>query len=507
MRRSDKPPAVPKLKSNIIFNFLGSAWLGILTLAVTPIQVHFLGVEAFGFVGLITILQVLLGSLDLGISATVTKVVSSDHSSQRSASANAVNTASSVYWIIAILIAVLLLLNSAKVAVFWLSRTRLDPATVTLGIQIVAVYLGLRWPVAFYTGVIGGLQRMDVLNMVKAGVQTLRLVGGIVVLFFVPDLVAFLVWFAISAAVELLAYAALTYRLLPTLRLWPYFSLASFKEVWKYSAAMNVIALTALVLSQADRLAVTKFLSLEALGYYSIAYNASIAISLVQGAINSATFPAFSHSFSSGQHTDLLSRYGKASQLTGFVVALPCFALVFFGHEILQLWISARVADQVALTMAWLALGFFFNAVVSNAYMAAVACGQPSLPLKINLLAMVLYLPALYWLVHQYGTAGAAAAYAGLNVYYVLTLVPVVQARVMEQGMGMWVRANLLPFIFAGVGAFGSAKIIALAVQLGWLTVAALALGVVLYGVVAWFFISDALRADLSNMIKRVIYQ
>ena len=87
-----------RFKSNIIFNFLGSAWLGLLTLAVTPLQVHFLGVEAFGFVGLITILQVLLGSLDLGIAATVTKVVSSDHSVQRRDSAAALNTASSVYW-------------------------------------------------------------------------------------------------------------------------------------------------------------------------------------------------------------------------------------------------------------------------------------------------------------------------------------------------------------------------------------------------------------------------
>ncbi len=496
-----------KLKTNIIFNFLGSAWLGILTLAVTPIQVHFLGVEAFGFVGLITILQVLLGTLDLGISATVTKVVSSDHSDQRRDSANAVNTASSVYWIIALLIALLLWWNSEKVAAVWLSRTRLDPATVTLGIEIVAVYLGLRWPVAFYTGVISGLQRMDLLNTVKAGVHTLRLVGGVVVLFFVPDLVAFLAWFAVSSAVELLVYAVLTYRILPTLRVWPYFSLASFRHIWKYSAAMNLIALTALVLSQADRLAVTKFLSLEALGYYSIAYNASIAISLVQGAINSASFPAFSHSFSSGRRADLLSRYNKASQLMSLVVALPCFALVFFGHEILHLWINAKVADEAALTMAWLALGFFFNAVVSNAYMAAVACGHPSLPLKVNLLALVLYLPALYWLVLDYGIAGAAAAYAALNAYYLFTLLPLVQTRVMKQGVGVWLRANFGPFVLAGGGAFGSAKILAMYVQQGWQVLALLALGGGLYVAIAWFLLSSALRADLINMIKRVTHQ
>ena len=493
-----------RLKANIIFNFLGSAWLGILTLAVTPIQVHFLGVEAFGFVGLITILQVLLGSLDLGIAATVTKIVSSDHSDQRKESAHALNTASTVYWCIAISIAILLWTNSARVATFWLSNTNLDPNTVTLGIQIIAVYLGLRWPVAFYSGVISGLQRMDALNIIKASVNSLRIVGGVVVLFFLPNLLAFLVWFAISSAVELLVYAVVTYRMLPTLRLWPYFSLVSFKNIWRYSVAMNLIALTALVLSQADRIIVTKLLSLEYLGYYSIAYNASIAISLVQSAINNASFPAFSHSYSSGQHAELLSRYNKASQLMGIVVALPCFTLVFFGHEVLTLWINAKVADEAATTMAWLAMGFFFNAVISNAYMAAVACGQPNLPLKVNLLALVVYLPALYWLVHLYGMSGAAAAYACLNAYYVFSLVPLVQARVIRQSFGSWLRQNLLPFILIAVGAFGSAKILAL-MQPGWITVLWLILGIALYGGLSWFMLSVPLRADLTVALKRVV--
>ena len=492
-----------RLKSNIIFNFLGSAWLGVLTLAVTPVQVHYLGVEAFGFVGLITILQVLLGSLDLGIAATVTKIVSSDHSDQRKDSANALNTASTVYWCIAFLIALLLWTNSARVATFWLSSPQLDPSTVTLGIQIIAVYLGLRWPVAFYSGVISGLQRMDALNIIKASVNTLRLLGGVVVLFFQPDLLAFLVWFAISSAVELMVYAAVTYCMLPTLRLRPYFSLASFKNIWRYSVAMNVIALTALVLSQADRLAVTKFLSLEYLGYYSIAYNASIVISLVQSAINNASFPAFSHSFSSGEHAELLSRYSKASQLMSVVVALPCFALVFFGHEVLSVWISARVADEASITMAWLAVGFFLNAVVSNASMAAVACGQPNLPLKVNLFALVVYLPAIYWLVHTYGISGAAAAYAGLNAYYVFSLVPLVQARVIKQNFGIWFRQNLLPFVLIGVCAFGSAKMLA-SMQSGWLTVLWLILGIALYGGISWFMLSVPLRSDLTVALKRV---
>lgn len=185
------------------------------------------------------------------------------------------------------------------------------------------------------------------------------------------------------------------------------------------------------------------------------------------------------------------------------VVALPCFALVFFGHEVLTVWINAKVADEAAFTMAWLAVGFFFNAAVSNAYMAAVACGQPGLPLKVNLFALFAYLPALYWLVNANGMIGAAIAYACLNGYYVFSLVPLVQARVLRLGFGIWLRENLLPFMLAGITAFGGAKILASMMQPGWFTVLSIALGLSVYSVAAWFLLSASLRSDFQILVKR----
>ena len=496
-------PTVAKLGSNIFLNFAGSAWLAVLTVAITPVQVHYLGVEAYGFVALISILQVVFSTLDLGISATVTKVVSSDHSAGRADSALTISTAATLYWSIAVIIAALLWFNAAAFANVWLTRTSLDPATVILGIKIIAVYLGFRWPVAFYTGVISGLQRMDVLNFVKAGVYSLRMLGSVVVLILVPDLLAFLLWFAFSSAVEIVVYAVATHRLMPAMDMRLRFSLTSIKDIWKYSATMNVIALTALVLSQADRIAVTKLLSLEALGYYSIAYNAAIAISLAQSAINGASFPAFSHSHSSNDNGALMMRYAKASELMGFIVALPCFTLVFFGSEILELWINSKVASETAPAMALLALGFFFNAMVSSAYVIAIACGRPSLPLWVNLLALLVYVPTLYVLIGLYGIFGAALAYAGLNFYYFFSLLPLVQAKVLGQKTGAWLAANLYPFAAIGVCALGGMKAVTLVTGPGWVSWIALSCGAALYVIIALRCMSVGLRSDLLAMARK----
>ena len=55
------------LRTNILANLIGNGWIALLTLVATPIQIHLLGVEAYGLVGLITVLQIVFATLDLGL--------------------------------------------------------------------------------------------------------------------------------------------------------------------------------------------------------------------------------------------------------------------------------------------------------------------------------------------------------------------------------------------------------------------------------------------------------
>ena len=246
----------------------------------------------------------------------------------------------------------------------------------------------------------------------------------------------------------------------------------------------------------------SKLLSLEVLGIYSVAYNASIAISLIQTAINSASFPSFSHSFTSNRHTELVSSYNKASQLMGACIALPTFMLIFFGEEIIQLWINTKIAGKVAPTMAYLSFGFYLNSLVSTAYVMAIACGKPNLPLKTNALALVMYIPALIFLIPIYGTTGAALAYIVLNFYYIIKFVPLVQSESTGQSMWQWLSSNLLPFFFTGVAAFGGWKLILLVTSIHAPIAISLAVSTVMYAVLSWFLLSEALRASFKALIK-----
>ena len=61
--------ALSTVKKNIIANFLGKSWMGILSLAITPLYVKLIGIESYGLLGVFASLVGLLALLDMGFSS------------------------------------------------------------------------------------------------------------------------------------------------------------------------------------------------------------------------------------------------------------------------------------------------------------------------------------------------------------------------------------------------------------------------------------------------------
>lgn len=431
------------LKKNVIANLLGSGWVAVLTIVVTPVQVHLLGVEAYGVIGLIAILQIVLGTLDLGLSATITQAVASDRSSGRQESIRLMNSGLALYHLVAIAIGLSMWGMAPWLAGSWLQTRTLDPETVIRAVTIIGLYIAVRWPIALYTGVISGVQRMDVLNSLKACAGTVRLVGGVIAIVLVPTITAFLWWFLFSAAFELVLFAVVTHRLVPALAFWSRPTFSPFRHVWRFSLTISAISILAMLVTQVDRLLVSKLLDLHALGLYSLAYTTGLAPSLIQISLNNASLPSFAASHAGGASDELVQRYRRISGLMGFLLAFPCLALAVFGHEILALWVGHDASNGAYLPLRFLALGFFLNAMVSTAYMVCVATRRVGIPALVNLAGVVLYLPLLYFLIRNYGIVGAASGWLALNCFYMLTLLPIAHRRVLAIPVGGWLMRNV----------------------------------------------------------------
>src|SRR6185437_1738606 len=227
--------------------------------------------------------------------------------------------------------------------------------TLERALQVGAIYLASRWPVVLYAGVISGSQRMDVLNTVKIGAVTVRLVGGIIVLIVWPQLTFFLWWLGISSIIEVAAYLVAARRVMPDADWRPGLSLEALRTVWSFSLQMAALALLSMVLTQVDRLMISKMLPLKELGYYSLAYTAATGISLVISSVSTALMPSFAAAHEAGEREPMLVRYEAANRAMLFSTGLVLFSLAFFGRPLLGLWVSPAAATGAWVPLALLA--------------------------------------------------------------------------------------------------------------------------------------------------------
>ncbi|MBI2930936.1 MAG: oligosaccharide flippase family protein [Planctomycetes bacterium] len=468
-----------QLKRNVLANIVGKVWVTGLGLAVIPVQVKILGMEAYGLLGFVASLQVLFTMLDLGLSATVTREVAIDPSRDRRQARELVQTLATAYWVIGVIVGGILFVCAGWLARDWLHFKELPAEVGVSAFRIMAVATALRWPVALYSGILAGVQRFGVLNALEAGTTTMRHVGGLGVLLVWRDLHALLVWILLTSLVEICAYVVVAMRALPGLGLRPRLSFLVIRPVWRFALGMNLITVLSALLTQTDRLILPNVLSVEALGFYTIAWSAAQLLSRIPTLVNSAVYPVFAGAWARGELQGLRLAYDRATQVVLCLTALPALALVFFGHDLLRVWISVETADRAAGSLRLLTIGFLLNAMMTLPYTVAIAAGRPRVPNIVNLIILPIYVPALYVATQRWGPIGAASAWVGLNAYYVLSLLPAVHARMLQRGVTGWALVKAGPFALLATAAMAAAWALAPAGDAARLALAAA--GAVLY--------------------------
>lgn len=494
---------------NIFSNLIGGAWIAALTLIITPMQVNILGMEAYGLVGFIMTLQMVFSVFDLGLSTTVIRELARDQSARHADTLPLLQTASTIYWILAIVLGAVLMVLAEPLAKFWFNPKSLDLATLEQGIRVIAIYLALRWPVALYSGILSGLRRMDILNVVKALASSIRLVGGIIVLYIMRDLESFLWWTAFSSLIEVLAFVVCVYWLHPAMSWMPRISLQAARDIWRFALSMNALALIALLTVQADRLIISKLLPLEQLGFYSLAYSTVSSISLILTAIGSAMLPSFASAFGAGRRDIVGQRYDMACRVMMYAVGFPAFALIFFGKTILTWWVGIDAASGAWLSLALLAAGFWLGAAYTNAYNLLVASGRTFGVLVISLGILVPYILALYLMVQTFSIAGAALAWLILTVFYALTIIPAMHRVAVDSTFMSSLRTIFIPFLLTGAVCFGAPKLVAEYFSgsdaKSLVHVIMLSVAVLIYAAIGYRLLGVELRVEVQKYIARFI--
>jgi O-antigen/teichoic acid export membrane protein len=210
-------------------------------------------------------------------------------------------------------------------------------------------------------------------------------------------------------------------------------------EVRHFTGGMLATAALALLLTQSDKLLLSRILSLEAFGYYTLATLVSNSLYQVVGPITQALYPRLTELAAQEDAIDLANTYHLGAQLMSVFLIPPALLLLVFGRDLLQVWTGdMALALQVAPVLALLALGTLLNGLMGIPHMLQLAHGWSGFAARLNLIAVVLLLPLIVWVAPRYGAIGTAWVWVALNTGYVVVGIHCMHRRLLPREKWRW---------------------------------------------------------------------
>jgi len=430
------------LGRNIVANYVGRGWASVLSILLIPVYLRFMGIEAYGLVGFYMALSSVLGILDLGIGATMTRELARLSAKKGSAGEqrDLVRTLEVIYWGIAIFAGGVVILIAPYISGTWIKSQNLSPVTILRAVQFMGFAIAFQFPISLYQGGLMGLQRQVLVNGILILTGTLRSVGAILVLWLVsPTIEAFMAWQVVSSIIGSGIFFATMWRSLPKHTQQARFRGPILHGIWKYSAAISANAIIGIVLTQIDKVILSRMLTLKMFAYYSLAATVASAIWMIIIPFNTAVFPRFVQLHEKERSQELCVLFHRSSQILSFFLLPFCALLIVFSSEILFLWMhDPSVVENCHLIISLLVFGTMLNGIVSIPTYCASAFGWPLLITYTNLIQAVFIIPLIIVLVYWLHGAGAAIAWIILNSTFVLFMVPVFFRRYFRDELGKW---------------------------------------------------------------------
>lgn len=411
------------LKRNFSVGLFGSIWSALLGLAVVPLYIKYLGTEAYGLIGFFATTQALLQLLDLGLSPTINREVARCSATNKMQEARSLlHTLSIVYWGMAFVIGLIILVLAPLIANHWLQARALPTETITQALMLMGLVVACRWPVGLYMGALMGMQRVALSSIINTAFGTLSSLGTVAVLILVsPTIKAFFIWQACVGVCYALVMHVVAWHIVQGKHEKRHFSITDLKRVWRFSAGMSAVTVTGIILMQTDKLLLSKLLTLSDFGRYTLAALVANSLYIFLTPLFNSIYPKMSALIASNDTEKLIELYKNGTRLFLGILFPVAVVTAVFSENLLYLWTgNQELATSSSPVVSMFLIGTALNGVMHFPYALQLAYGETKIPIKINLALISIAVPTIIVLGKTYGAVGGATSWAILNFIYLL---------------------------------------------------------------------------------------
>ncbi len=430
------------MKRRLISSYAAQGFIGLIGILLMPVYMKLMGIEAVGLIGFFVMMQAWLQLLDLGLSQTLSR----DMSLFRVGSLGdteiwrRLRTLEWTLGLVAVFAALCVVLAREWVAVDWLSEGGLSVDEVASSVAAMAIAAAFRFVVGIYRASLIGLGRQIPVNAAAVMFASLKFIGVLpLIIYWSSATSTFFIYQAIVGGLELIVFAWMLYRAMPVMpaRLGP--ALTSLRSMLPMAAALAFSALMWSLITQADKLILSRTLSLESYGYFTLGALVASGVLMLIPPLNQVLQPRMTMLLSESRHDELRDLYELSTQLVTVVFLSVGGVIAWFAEPLLLAWSGDAQASQIAAPILyWYGLANATIGILLLPFLLQFAHGNLRLHVVGNVLMIILLLPLLVFGAVRYGGVGTGAALFAVNVVFIIFWVPMVHRRFMPEVLWRW---------------------------------------------------------------------
>jgi O-antigen/teichoic acid export membrane protein len=442
MRRFDKAGFI----KNVSSSWLGLAVNVVTGLVISPYILHKLGDDAFGLWVLVFAITGYYGLFDFGVRSSVVRYVAKFTAvDDREHLNRLVNTTLFTYSCVAVVLLALTAAGGIFVSrLFHVQAGYVDTARILF--LMVGGSIALGFPLAVFGGILEGLQKFYLLNLINIVNTVLRAVLVVVVLDKGYGLITVAAVTVIFPILNGLVNAFNALRLTHVSLSSRYVSRQTFREVVGYSSGVFVIALATKLRFKTDALVIGSLLSSAAIAYFAIGsrlvdYANDLVSSLAQIFV-----PMSSQSQARGDIGQLRKMFIAGNRGCALII-FPITALfLILGKSLIEVWMGAKYIATSYPVLVVLIIPSTLSLAQATSGRMLYGMAKHRTWAKIVLIEGVANLILSIALIRQLGILGSALGTAIPLTFTMLYFLPRHLCRLLDIGVGTYVRqAFLLP--------------------------------------------------------------
>lgn len=397
------------LIKHVFANFMGKSVSVILSFICTPFYLYFLGIESYGLIGVFYTLMAALGMFSFGLTSVITREMAFLEKEKQQ---KLLGTFECIYAALGTLVVLVFMLFPP----FHLEGSLMLLMAGSIAFQLLY---------CLYDAALMGVQRQLLANILNSVFAILRFLGALFILWFIsPTAESFFIWQLIITFFQAVIFRGFAYPKF-------YFSLALLKERRALLFESSGTSFLAQMITQADKVILSKLLSLEFFGYYWLATSICNAISYFVFPVTQAFYPSFSEYFASKDFKTLKESYTFGSHLIAlFVLPLGLF-ISFFAKDILFVWTrDILIAEQACKVLILLSVAKMFEGLIQLPWVLTFAYGSRKTILYQQGISFVLLVPLLMWSTTSFGAEGASFVLVLLYASYFFIGLPFIHKEI-----------------------------------------------------------------------------